>query len=79
MAWIVLGCSDVWGLLQIPAGMPGPMEGAVASILLQLPFYKHVFGWIGGHAAGADPPAADILSTHLFTVEVPFGGIKLAP
>ena len=27
----------------------------MASILLQLPFYKHVFGWIGGHAAGADP------------------------
>lgn len=37
-------------------GMPGPMEGAVASILLQLPFYKHVFGWIGGHEAG-DMPA----------------------
>ena len=31
------------------------MEGAVASILLQLPFYKHVFGWVGGHEAGDRP------------------------
>ena len=35
------------------AGMPGPMEGVVASILLQIPFIKHIFGWIGAHPAGA--------------------------
>ena len=34
------------------AGMPGPMEGVVASILLQIPFIKHIFGWIGAHPAG---------------------------
>ena len=33
--------------------MPGPMEGAVASILLQVPFFKHIFGWVGGHEAGS--------------------------
>ena len=26
--------------------------GAVASILLQLPFYKHIFAWLGGCEAG---------------------------
>ena len=35
------------------AGMPGPMEGVVATILLQIPFIKHIFGWIGAHPAGA--------------------------
>ena len=29
------------------------MEGVVASILLQIPFIKHIFGWIGAHPAGA--------------------------
>ena len=28
------------------------MEGVVASILLQIPFIKHIFGWIGAHPAG---------------------------
>ena len=26
--------------------------GAIASILLQLPFYKHIFAWLGGCEAG---------------------------
>ena len=41
------------------------MEGAVASILLQVPFFKHVFGWIGGHTAGDGPPLADLDSLKL--------------
>ena len=27
----------------------------MATILLQVPFFKHVFGWIGGHTAGEGP------------------------
>lgn len=37
--------------------MPGPMEGVVASVLLQLPFVRHLFAWIGAHPAGEQPRA----------------------
>ena len=48
--------------------MPGPMEGVVASILLQIPFIKHIFGWIGAHPAGTMTPArATIYKPHSHT------------
>jgi hypothetical protein len=34
------------------AGMPGPMEGVVANVMLQLPIFRHLFAWIGAHPAG---------------------------
>jgi hypothetical protein len=41
--------------LHVSAGMPGPWEGVVASIMLQLPFIRHMFAWIGAHPAGDSP------------------------
>ena len=37
------------------AGTPKDVEGVVANFMLTLPFYKHVFAWMGGHPAGATP------------------------
>ncbi|BDA41498.1 hypothetical protein COCOBI_02-2790 [Coccomyxa sp. Obi] len=39
-------------------GMPGPMEGVVASVLLRLPFIRHLFFWIGAHPADKQTLAA---------------------
>ena len=33
-------------------GVPAPMYGAVASVLLQLPYFKHVFAFMGCRPAG---------------------------
>mgnify|MGYP006952971424 CR=1 FL=1 len=33
-------------------GVPAPMEGLVASVLLRVPLFKHVFGGLGCHPAG---------------------------
>ena len=32
-------------------GVPAPMEGLCATVLLRVPFYKHVFAWLGCHPA----------------------------
>ena len=32
-------------------GVPGPMQALVATVLLKVPFYKHVFAWLGCHPA----------------------------
>lgn len=34
------------------AGIPGPMMGLVATVLLKLPLFKHVFAWMGCYPAG---------------------------
>lgn len=34
------------------AGIPAQMEGLVATVLLKLPFFKHVFAWMGCLPAG---------------------------
>jgi hypothetical protein len=28
------------------------MEGVVASVMLRLPIFRHLFAWIGAHPAG---------------------------
>ena len=33
-------------------GVPAPMYGAVASVLLQVPYFKHVFAFMGCRPAG---------------------------
>lgn len=33
-------------------GVPAPMYGAVASVLLQLPYFKHLFAFMGCRPAG---------------------------
>jgi hypothetical protein len=56
----------------MPGGEEG-MQGVVASILLQLPFFRHLFAWIGGHPAGQrpiSPPETPSLPWHKFF----FGG-----
>ncbi len=44
-------CSCIW---SIPAaGTPEDVEGVIGGVLLTLPFYKHIFAWMGAHPAGA--------------------------
>ena len=50
-----------FSLCGVPlTGCPAPMMGLVATVLLQLPLFKHVFAWMGCHPAGAAPlPSVD--------------------
>ena len=43
-------------------GVPAPMYGAVASVLLQTPYFKHLFAFMGCRPAGIQgPPSAAAL------------------
>ena len=37
------------------AGTPIDVEGVIGGVLLTLPFYKHIFAWMGAHPAGMCP------------------------
>lgn len=37
----------------LQAGTPKGGLGVIANFLLTLPFYKHIFAWMGGHPIGA--------------------------
>lgn len=45
-------------------GVPAPMYGAVASVLLQLPYFKHVFAFMGCRPAGEPRIPLQIASWH---------------
>ncbi|KAK9908698.1 hypothetical protein WJX75_001591 [Coccomyxa subellipsoidea] len=54
-----MGCWLNPAIVGLPgSGMPGPWEGVVASIMLQLPFIRHMFAWIGAHPADRETLAA---------------------
>ena len=38
---------------DVATGVPAPMEGLVATVLLRVPFFKHIFAWKGCYPAGA--------------------------
>jgi len=37
---------------EVHAGTPKDVEGVIGNVLLTLPFYKHIFAWMGAHPAG---------------------------
>jgi len=40
---------------EVHAGTPKDVEGVIGNVLLTLPFYKHIFAWMGAHPAGIIP------------------------
>ena len=46
-------------------GVPAPMYGAVASVLLQLPYFKHIFAFMGCRPAGTG-----ILCPHFYSLRL---------
>ena len=56
-------------LLWSHAGTPKDVEGVIGGVLLTLPFYKHIFAWMGAHPAGAP------LSKHLMMI-FPSSGLE---
>ncbi len=42
----------------------------MASILLQVPFFKHVFGWIGGHEAGTPGTPVYNMNSHFASAHI---------
>ena len=40
---------------EVHAGTPKDVEGVIGNVLLTLPFYKHIFAWMGAHPAGTIP------------------------
>ncbi len=41
-----------FALSRSHAGTPEDVEGVIGGVLLTLPFYKHIFAWMGAHPAG---------------------------
>ena len=60
-------------------GVPGPMQALVATVLLKVPFYKHIFAWLGCHPADK-PVMLDLLRQNSVGVIVEgVAGIFLGP
>ena len=59
-------CFPMGSFLSFPlcgdaaTGVPGPMQALVATVLLKVPLYKHVFAWLGCHPADK-PVMLDLL------------------
>ena len=78
-------CFPMGSFLSFPlcgdaaTGVPGPMQALVATVLLKVPFYKHIFAWLGCHPADK-PVMLDLLRQNSVGVIVEgVAGIFLGP
>ena len=78
-------CFPMGSFLSFPlcgdaaTGVPGPMQALVATVLLRVPLYKHVFAWLGCHPADK-PVMLDLLKENSVGVIVEgVAGIFLGP
>ena len=78
-------CFPMGSFLSFPlcgdaaTGVPGPMQALVATVLLRVPLYKHVFAWLGCHPADK-PVMLDLLRENSVGVIVEgVAGIFLGP
>jgi len=73
-------CFPMGSFLSFPlcgdeaTGVPGPMQALVATVLLRVPFYKHVFAWLGCHPADK-PVMLDLLTEKKNSVGVIVEGV----